>query len=436
MTRKGFAPALIAALVSVSLWAFGYVPIIGAIGYLLVPTAILVCLAIIAGYAIGPDFRSRWIIGCALFLDVALAGVVSRWVDKSQSREFYAPHTVFTTPLHVVFGEPVQVTLSGPSVSSAGELRFSAIAARRPAAICEATPLACARMTSLQWAAEVTWEQPHKILGSMGVRSVASTAPTRVNIVVEEQPMSLLVTTEITKDQALIAKSVRHLPKEEPGHSPAIVLWFWHVLENNLLTRLIGPEAERIPHDLFKGLFTRALIVVPEEPAPRVVAQNEDRSAFSPPQVTTLDELQGRRADRCPVSDFAEGGANHHVHNLWSEQNSIVASIATRASYSVCAQDAFYTYDLTGDDTFTVERYDFDGTLRWRRFVRFSRPFGHDVALLRSSLSDMDGRLSATLSAFEYQHSDEGGKLVRQAKVLLHERVSFSVPTSDNSLAH
>jgi hypothetical protein len=433
MSEKGaLIAAALSAFAALAFFLSGYVPIIGMLGFLLVPTAILVFVSSLAAYFAGGNARSQWLVGCGTFLVVALAGVGSRWVDKIRANKFYAPDTTITAPLQVTFGTPIQVILNGSNVTSAGEIRFSEVAAHTPAAICKSTPLGCARTTALQWMAEVTWEEPHRVLGRLGLRAGPTPAPLVLNVDIQEQPESLLMTTELKNSGTLVARSVRRLPKEKPPESPAVELWFWHVLEDNLLTLLIGPNAERIPHDNFKKFLSRSLTVLPQTPAPLVAAEIVERTIFDPPQSVPVNAIEDPSKDRCPVQMFGEGGSGHSMMLVWDERHDTVAAIPTFGQ-SVCLSDGIYTYRRTGDDTYTIEHYALDGALHWRRSIRFPSRFGHDTEIVRSTLSESGGRAVAVLNVFDYHYAQEGQFRVRQNDVLWHERIAFSFPTPDET---
>ncbi|MEP7245516.1 MAG: hypothetical protein ABI885_17840 [Gammaproteobacteria bacterium] len=125
---KVLKPTLVAAVIALALFLFEYVPVSGAIGYLLVPTAILVGVALLAAGVFGRSRLSRVLIGCGLFVVVALAGLWSRWADTRRVRETYAVHETFTTPLKITFGAPIQ-SYAGPKGVVPPELSITRVLA-------------------------------------------------------------------------------------------------------------------------------------------------------------------------------------------------------------------------------------------------------------------------------------------------------------------
>jgi hypothetical protein len=407
-----------------ALWASGYVPLLNIIGYLLLPTAILATIAIFVASVFGRDIRSQRVIAGSVFVAVALAGVGSRWVANLHARETYVERTNFTAPLTIEFGAPIQITLSGPSMSSAGTLSFSSITARTPTAWCDPTT-DCVGWP-IEWSTELEWDQAHKALGRIGARAVMSDAPIRLSVTSEEQALALRVTTVLTSGETEVARSERLLPKEEPAEHPAAALWFWYVLESNLLTSLIAPFPERISPRLFDDFLERAVTVVPEPPQPSELATVVEGFSFEPPRVVTYQEAEGRVRGACAMNISAEGFRGFTVYNLSEAWRDRVASIPTRVGEIMCTQDALYTFGATAPATFMIERYDFDGTLRWRHSARFAQPFGKRVTLHRSSLQDVGSRVVARLNIFEEQYGDENGRRIRLAHVLLHESIDFA----------
>jgi hypothetical protein len=265
--ERSSTPVFIAGFIVVGLFAIGYVPIIGLLATFLLPTAVLVFVSVLAVNLFVQDSRAQLSIGCGLFVAVALGGIASRWVDKLNSRELYAASETIIAPVQVPFGTPVQVALSGTNVRSDGAILFSRIAARTPMPKCKANAFECGGVIRLEWMIEPATEQPDEVLGNMGLKAVPSAAQMRLNINVQEQSTSLLITAELMNNDALVARSVRHLPRADPPDGAAAALWFWNLLEHNLLTILIGPRMERVPANFFQDFLTRAVSVDPAVPA-------------------------------------------------------------------------------------------------------------------------------------------------------------------------